>query len=60
MHMESVEFNTNLQNLARGSLRSMLQWSIRLNASVGARAQSSKDKKIGSLKWCRLAVSPVF
>jgi hypothetical protein len=60
MHTESVEFNINLQNLGRASLRSTPQWSIRLNASVGARAQSSKDKKVGSLKWCRLAVSPVF
>jgi hypothetical protein len=57
---ESVEFNTNLQNLGRGSLRSKLKWSIRLNASVGAHAQLSKDKKVGSLKWYRLAVSPVF
>src|SRR3990167_5120993 len=60
MHTESVEFNTNIQNLGRGSLRYTQQWSILLNANVGACAQSSKDKKVGSSKWCRLAVSPVF
>jgi hypothetical protein len=60
MHMESVEFNINLQNLGRGPLRSMLQWSTHLNASVDAHAQSSKGKKAGSLKWYRLVVSPVF